>query len=118
MANVYDRYHGVDPERFPRTSKTAYLFDPREWLQVTEQAERQNERVACIFHSHGDVGAYFSQEDRAMAAPDGITLFPDVSYLVVAVDQGRATWARLFWWNGSDFAERHVPLASGPGSGI
>ncbi|HZH04765.1 MAG TPA: M67 family metallopeptidase [Myxococcaceae bacterium] len=105
MRNVYDRYHAQDPERFPRTSRTAYLFDPREWMQVTEEAEVVGAQVACIFHSHGDVGAYFSDEDKAMAAPDGEPLFPEVSYLVVAVDAGKVTGAKLFAWNGRCFEE-------------
>jgi [CysO sulfur-carrier protein]-S-L-cysteine hydrolase len=108
MANAYDRYHAVDPEGFPRTSRTAYFFDPKEWLAVSQQAEGAGDQVACIFHSHTDVGAYFSAEDRAMAAPDGEPLHPGVSYLVVAVDAGRATAARLYWWQGGDFREATV----------
>lgn len=105
MRNVYDRYHEKDPERFPRTSRTAYLFDPKEWMEVSEQAEAAGERVRCIVHSHGDVGAYFSEEDQTMAAPDGEPLFPEVDYLVVAVDSGKVTHAKLFRWNGQRFQE-------------
>jgi [CysO sulfur-carrier protein]-S-L-cysteine hydrolase len=111
MVNVYDRYHAADPERFPRTSRTAYLFDPKEWLRVSEQADSEGQQVMCVFHSHADVGAYFSREDREMAAPDGEPLLPGVSYLVVAVDSGKATAAKLFWWVGQDFREHAVPLA-------
>src|SRR5207244_3395356 len=71
LDNAYDRYHAKDPLQFPRTSRTAYRFDPRDWLRVTEEADARGEQVSCIFHSHGDVGAYFSAEDTAMAAPDG-----------------------------------------------
>lgn len=110
MANAQDRYHARDPENFPRTSRTAYLFDPREWLAVSEEADREGASVACIFHSHADVGAYFSAEDREMAAPEGMPLMPGVSYLVVAVDAGRAGVAKLFWWEGSGFEERPYTL--------
>lgn len=99
MENAQDRYHARDPERFPRTSRTAYLFDPKEWLGVSEAADRDGDTVACVFHSHADVGAYFSAEDREMAAPDGFPVLPGASYLVVAVDSGKATAAKLFWWN-------------------
>ncbi len=112
MENVYDRYHAVDPEGYPRTSRTAYLFNPKEWLAVNEQADREGAKVMCVFHSHADVGAYFSQEDRDMAAPDGEPVLPGVSYLVVAVDAGKATAAKLFWWADKNFQERPVPLAS------
>ncbi|HLL54367.1 MAG TPA: M67 family metallopeptidase [Myxococcaceae bacterium] len=112
MANVYDRYHAKDPERFPRTSRTAYLFDPKEWLAVSEQADREGVQVVCVFHSHADVGAYFSQEDREMAAPDGEAVLPGVSYLVVAVDGGKASAAKLFWWADNNFHEAPVSLPS------
>jgi [CysO sulfur-carrier protein]-S-L-cysteine hydrolase len=111
MPNVYDKYHAKDPVRFPRTSATAYLFDPKDWMAVSEEAERRGERVACIFHSHAEVGAYFSAEDRVMAAPDGEPLFPDVVYLVVAVDQGKATGAKLFFWSQGDFVEQPAMLS-------
>lgn len=109
MQNAQDRYHARDPEQFPRTSRTAYLLDPREQLAVWEgEAPARSETVRCIFHSHVDVGAYFSEEDRVMAAPDGQPLWPGVSYLVVAVDAGRATAARLYWWERGRFTERVI----------
>jgi len=111
MKNVYDRYHARDPVRFPRTARTAYLFDPLEWLAVSEAAERAGEQVTCIFHSHADVGAYFSAEDRAMAAPDGLPLLPDVAYLVIAVDGGKSTAARAFVWKDGDFQEIPATLS-------
>lgn len=110
MENAYDRYRARDPERFPRTARTAYFFDPKEMLAVFQESDARGDRVACIFHSHCDVGAYFSAEDRAMAAPEGEPLFPDVSYLVIAVDQGRSTAAKLFWWAGGEFREIQLPL--------
>jgi [CysO sulfur-carrier protein]-S-L-cysteine hydrolase len=110
MVNAYDRYHAKDPIGFPRTALTAYFFDPKEWLSVSEQAEKDGARIACIFHSHADVGAYFSSEDKAMAAPDGEPVMPGASYLVVAVDNGRVTAAKLFWWENGQFAE--APVAS------
>jgi proteasome lid subunit RPN8/RPN11 len=105
LVNAYDRYHARDPQGFPRTARTAYFFDPKEWMTVSEEADQQGETIACIFHSHADVGAYFSAEDKAMAAPDGEPVMPGVVYLVVAVDGGKATDAKLFWWKNKDFAE-------------
>ncbi len=110
MANAYDRYHGKDPVRFPRTSQTAYLFDPKEWLQISTEADANGEQIACVYHSHVDAGAYFSAEDRAMAAPDGEPILPGTAYLVVAVDAGKATAAKLFWWERGDFQQSEVRL--------
>jgi proteasome lid subunit RPN8/RPN11 len=114
MANAYDRYHAMDPERFPRTSKTAYLFDPKEWLSVLRESEERGEEIACVFHSHVDAGSYFSSEDKAMAAPDGVPVLPGTVYLVVAVDGGNASAASLFWWDAGKF--QHSPVVL-PGAG-
>src|SRR5260370_30532256 len=110
MTNAYDRYHAQDPARFPRTSKTAYLFDPKEWLAVLEETDQRREEVSCVYHSHIDAGAYFSAEDRVMAAPDGEPLLPGVTYLVVAVDAGRASAAKLVWWEEGEFRESSIAL--------
>jgi proteasome lid subunit RPN8/RPN11 len=110
LPNAYDRYHAADPVRFPRTSRTAYLFEPREWLALLREADARGERIACVFHSHVNGIADFSAEDRALAAPGGLPLLPDISYLVVAVVAGRATEARLFLWVERDFLDRPVPL--------
>ena len=112
LLNAYDRYHAADPVRFPHTSATAYLFEPQEWLALNEEADARGERILCVFHSHVNGSASFSAEDRAQAAPAGQPLLPDVSYLVVAVDRGRAAGARLFRWSGADFLDRPVPLGA------
>jgi proteasome lid subunit RPN8/RPN11 len=112
LLNAYDRYHAIDPVGFPRTSRTAYLFEPREWLSVNQEAEARGERVVCVFHSHVNGIADFSAEDRAWAVPAGQPVLPGVYYLVVAVKGGHATEARLFWWAGRDFLARPVLLKS------
>ncbi len=110
MSNAQDRYHALDPLRFPRTSRTAYLFDPKEWLQLSTEADANGEQIACVYHSHVDAGAYFSAEDRDMAAPDGEPVLPATAYLVVSVGAGNATAARLFWWESGDFRESAVEM--------
>lgn len=110
LPNAYDRHHAVDPGRFPRTSRTAYLFEPRDWLALLKEADARGEQLACVFHSHVNGIADFSAEDRAQAAPAGLPLLPDISYLVVAVVDGQATEARLFRWIERDFLDRQVPL--------
>ena len=110
ITNAYDRYHALDPVRFPRTSCTAYFFEPREWLLLHQEADAHGERIACVFHSHTNGIADFSAEDRAQAAPGGLPLLPGVSYLVVAVEGGRATQARFYRWQNEDFRGRLVPL--------
>src|SRR4051812_7648199 len=86
MENVYDRYHVRDPERFPRTARTAYLMHP---LRLMEEMERAGGLLA-VWHSHCDVGAYFSDEDVRVALGGGeAPLWPGAVYLVVSCRAGK-----------------------------
>lgn len=105
LENVYDRYHALDPDQFPRTARTAYLIEPAAWLNLSLEAERAGERIAFIVHSHCDVGAYFSHHDTEVAAPGGTPLHPGVAYLVVAVNTGVVDKARAFFWLNGGFVE-------------
>jgi proteasome lid subunit RPN8/RPN11 len=97
MENVLDRYHARLPDRFPRTSERGYLIDPRAQLEALEQAEGRGEALCAVFHSHVEVGAYFSEEDRAMAfGADGSPLFLGVDYLVLSVRGGQCDAVKLF----------------------
>ncbi|HEX8823576.1 MAG TPA: M67 family metallopeptidase [Archangium sp.] len=103
LRNVQDDLHASDPVRFPRTSRTAYAFDPREWLGVLTEAEAQGEQVACVFHSHVDTDACFSDEDRRQAAPEGQILIPGAAYLVMAIHSGCVSEGRIFRWACGEF---------------
>lgn len=93
--NMADRYHRVDPETFPRTARTYYIIDARVIYQTFAQGEAQGRPVKVIYHSHCDVGAYFSAEDQAAAAPDGVLSYP-VTYLVTSVRGGVVDDHKLF----------------------
>ncbi len=111
MQNVYDKYHRLDPERFPRSNATAYKMDELKVMNLVDDAAKRGESLLCIYHSHNDVGAYFSAEDKAVALADGgAPLWPGTAYLVVAVNKGRAENAILFGWDGSDFVGQPQPL--------
>lgn len=89
--NVADAWHAVDPHTFPRTSRTAYLIDPR----VLMAHERS---LVAVYHSHPAGDARFSAEDAAMAAPLGEPLWPDLAYVVIGLGDGSPD-ARLFAWD-------------------
>jgi proteasome lid subunit RPN8/RPN11 len=108
--NAYDRLHAEDPAAFPRSARTAYAFDPRRWLEVSLEADRRGETVACVYHSHCDAPAGFSAEDRARAAPEGSPLLPGALYLVLAVQNGAAAAARICWWSHGVFEEADFPM--------
>ena len=105
--NLQDEMHARDPERFPRTARTAYFIDPR--VIVAHE-----DTLRCIYHSHPDHGAYFSDEDQAAAAPFGEPSYPGVSYLVVSVMRGDVAAASLFVWDATE--GRYVERAEGDGT--
>jgi proteasome lid subunit RPN8/RPN11 len=105
LKNVYDKYHARFPDQFPRTNKTAYRIDELELQRAIDAAESQGEKLFCVFHSHCDVGSYFSKEDSDMAAPDGIEMRPGLQWMVVAVDGGKTSTYKVFTYNNGQFAE-------------
>lgn len=97
--NVIDKYHELDPQAYPRTSRDFYMIDPQAFLEV----EKGDGQLAVIVHSHPDTGDYFSDADvQAALMPregeDGPVeaLHPGVDYLVVSVCDGRAQSASLY----------------------
>ncbi len=69
-ANIQNRLHAEDPQAHPRDARTAYLIDPKDLFQATREARDSSQKMVGIFHSHADVGAYFSDEDQRQAAPE------------------------------------------------
>lgn len=67
--NIQNRLHAEDPEAHPRDARTAYRIDPADLFRITRELRESNGAFKAIFHSHADVGAYFSDEDQAQAAP-------------------------------------------------
>ncbi len=97
--NAQNEFHELDPKAFPRTARNAYFIDPKDLLAVGRECREREERVRVIYHSHPDAGAYFSEEDQRFAVVDGEPLHPEVVYLVVSVNNGRAGESALFEWN-------------------
>ncbi len=97
--NVIDKYHELDPETYPRTSRDFYMIDPRAFMK----AEDRGEDVAIIVHSHPDAGDYFSDADIDAALmprqseDDPVEpLYPGTDYLVVSIREGKAREASLY----------------------
>lgn len=105
LANAYDRYHQLDPEQYPRSNRTAYLFEPKAWLKLMNELDEGGKTLKIVFHSHVEVGAYFSKEDETQAVAAGEPVLPGVLYLVVAVDGGLAREGRLFAFRSGQFEE-------------
>ncbi len=94
-----------------RSQRDGYVMDPKALLDALEGAEKAGGHLWAIVHSHPDVGAYFSNEDRNMALGGGDgPLWPGVHYLVVSVREGRVDGARIYTWDDAsrDFHEADV----------
>jgi adenylyltransferase/sulfurtransferase len=101
--NRQNALHAEDPEHFPRDARTAYNLGPKD-LFFLDKSLRSDRPVTVIYHSHVEVGAYFSDEDVRAAAPDGELLYP-VDYIVVDVRKDGVHGARRFRFEDGKFVE-------------
>jgi [CysO sulfur-carrier protein]-S-L-cysteine hydrolase len=100
--NEQNRYHALDPERFPRTARIAYYLGGRDLRFLMESIETPRP-VKIIYHSHIDVGSYFSAEDIRAALgrePDG-TAEPQypVDHIVIDAQVDHIGGAKMFRWD-------------------
>lgn len=92
--NIQNELHSADPARYTRDASRGYTFSPTDLIAMEKSLELECP-AQIIYHSHPDVGAYFSDEDRSKALFCGTPIYP-VSYLVVDVKCGQAMGASLF----------------------
>lgn len=102
--NEQNRYHEIDPEQFPRTAREAYYLGGKDLRFILESTDGP-QPVKIIYHSHPDVGAYFSDEDTRAALgrdPDAATepQYP-VDHLVIDAQSDHIAGAKLFRWDGT-----------------
>jgi len=98
LPNILNRMHEEDPGRYPRTAANGYLIDPAGLLRLEKDLAARGHKIKIIFHSHVDVGAYFSEEDVNRALWAGQPVMPGVSYLVCGVKDGQPDGAILAYF--------------------
>ena len=110
VRNAAEEMRAENPGEFTRTAETGYVMDPREQLRAWRAAEDAGKAIVGVYHSHVEVGAYFSAEDRARAAVDGEPTLPGAIYLVADVRQKKGVGAKAFAWDpvARDFSE--IPI--------
>ncbi|HEY2512907.1 MAG TPA: Mov34/MPN/PAD-1 family protein [Polyangiaceae bacterium] len=99
MANRANKLHALDPETYPRTGRTYFDIDPLKFARALEQGEAGGVPVKVLYHSHLDVGAYFSETDAAAMKMGGDEPAYDLAYLVTSVIEGQVRDHRLFLWD-------------------
>lgn len=108
--NVQNSLHAQDSERYPRDAKTAYHMDEKEIFDIFTRAASEEKEVKFIYHSHTDLDAYFSPEDKRMAMWGDIPAYPKATYIVLSVYNGRVKGEAAFRWDeeGGDFCREEL----------
>jgi proteasome lid subunit RPN8/RPN11 len=103
--NIQDELHEADPATHTRDATMAYNFEARD-LFALQKSLRGERPAKIIYHSHVNVGAYFSPTDQDAARMDGEPSYP-VEYVVVDVQADGAREARQFAWDptGKEYVE-------------
>jgi proteasome lid subunit RPN8/RPN11 len=110
--NIMTQMHEKDRTLYPRKAHQAFYIDPKEWLSIQEQAEKDGERVTAVYHSHVGVGAYLSAEDLKHAE-SALFPFANADQIVIAVADRKVDALALFRWDAESrsFAGYHVDSA-------
>lgn len=111
--NIQADLHHADPTHYPRTARQGFTLTPADSLLVSRSLSSENP-VKIIYHSHPDVGAYFSDEDKKYALWDGSPVYP-VDHLVIDIQKRSVICSKLFRFIEGDYqliavlpGERHL----------
>lgn len=99
MPNLANKYHALDPEAYPRKGNTYFLLDSRKFQLAIENGKAAGKPVKILWHSHLEVGAYFSETDAAAANMGGKEPANPLAYLVTSVRAGVVDDHKLFVWD-------------------
>lgn len=95
--NIQDRLHAEDPRQHPRDARTAYNLEGRDMFAL-QKSLRGEQPAKIVYHSHVEVGSYFSDTDQAAATFDGEPAHP-VEYVVVDIRADGPRGAKQFAWD-------------------
>lgn len=93
--NEADKYHKLDPETFPRTSKTYFRLNDLRAGRALDAGRDSGQPMKVIYHSHCDAGAYFSAEDAATFTMDNQLTWP-CAFIVISVMEGKLAETKLW----------------------
>jgi proteasome lid subunit RPN8/RPN11 len=99
MENRANKLHRLDPETYPRTGRMYFDLNPLAFERAVRDGEASGRPVKVLYHSHLDVGAYFSETDAQAATMGGDEPAYDLAYLVTSVRQGVVDDRKLFVWD-------------------
>jgi [CysO sulfur-carrier protein]-S-L-cysteine hydrolase len=99
MINRANALHRLDPERYPRTGRTYFDIDSMKFESAIRRGETEGRPIKVLYHSHLDVGAYFSATDAEVAKMGQGEPPWDLAYLVTSVRKGEVDDRKLFVWD-------------------
>jgi proteasome lid subunit RPN8/RPN11 len=99
MENRANKLHKLDPETYPRTGRMYFDLDPLKFERLVREGDGSGRPVKVLYHSHLDVGAYFSETDAQAATMGGEAPSYDLAYLVTSVRGGVVDDRKLFVWD-------------------
>lgn len=105
MKNRANALHALDPETYPRTGREYFDIDPLKVARAIAEGAAAGRPVKVLYHSHVDVGAYFSATDAEAATMGGDAPTHEVCYLVTSVRAAGVDDRKLFVWDGGGFVE-------------
>jgi proteasome lid subunit RPN8/RPN11 len=99
MENRANKLHALDPETYPRTGRMYFDINPMVFERELRERAARATPAKVLYHSHLDVGAYFSETDAAAATMGGSEPAHDLAYLVTSVRKGEVDDHKLFVWD-------------------
>jgi [CysO sulfur-carrier protein]-S-L-cysteine hydrolase len=117
MVNRANALHRLDPEQYPRTGRTYFDIDSMKFEGAIRRGEASGRPVKVLYHSHLDVGAYFSPTDAEVAKMGQGEPPWDMAYLVTSVRDGSVDDRKLFIWDpsGGSFVESSLQIVDDAG---
>lgn len=113
MENRANKLHRLDPSSYPRTGRMYFDIDPLKFERTVREGEGSGRPVKVLYHSHLDVGAYFSETDAQAATMGGDAPSYDLAYLVTSVRAGVVDDRKLFVWDPERKSFIEAPLQIG-----
>lgn len=110
MENRANKLHALDPETYPRTGRMYFDIDPMKFARAVREGEGNGRPVKVLYHSHLDVGAYFSETDASAATAGGEAPTYELAYLVTSVRKGEVDDHKLFVWDPGSRSFVEAPL--------
>ena len=113
MENRANKLHRLDPDTYPRTGRMYFDIDPLKFERSVRDGDGSGRPVKVLYHSHLDVGAYFSETDAQAATMGGDAPSYDLAYLVTSVRGGVVDERKLFVWDAErkSFVETMLTIA-------